>query len=324
MGQMTATNTELTPEQQEVISKVEKLLRLAAANPSPEEAASAAAKAQALLVAYNLTSVEVSADADKSAVREKLKIKGGMYAYQRELWDAVARLNFCMHFNVAYHVVRKYGNKPAYDGKEFRHVLVGRVVNTRSTQVMAVYLEQAIERGVSERWSLNSQRFTREATAFREGAADHVVMRLDERRRKIISEERAKADKARASTSTHLALTIASHSEAEADANMDHMMGDGYSARQRAERQQRATARKAAEDAYTAWAAAHPAEAKKQADDAERRDRRSSRSYRSAGPTAREQRAWTTTYAQGWDTGAHIGIDPQAPNPSPSDRKRLT
>ena len=80
-------NNDLAAEQLKVIEKVEKLMKLAAKNPNAEEAASATAKAQALLVAYNLSAELVgNVGSSADAKGEKQKIKGGMYSYQRDLW----------------------------------------------------------------------------------------------------------------------------------------------------------------------------------------------------------------------------------------------
>lgn len=92
------TDEEFSPEQLSALEKIEKLFRLAAKNTSPEEAATATAKAQELLTLYNLDSDSVGktgASADQR--REQKVIKGGMYAYQRTLWYQIAKLNFCMY-----------------------------------------------------------------------------------------------------------------------------------------------------------------------------------------------------------------------------------
>ena len=53
------TEEEFSPEQLSALEKIEKLFRLAAKNTSPEEAATATAKAQELLTLYNLDSDSV-------------------------------------------------------------------------------------------------------------------------------------------------------------------------------------------------------------------------------------------------------------------------
>jgi len=313
---MVTADQDLTEEQLSVLSKVEKLLRLAGRTSHPEEAASAASKAAELLAAYNLSAAQVSADEDRSVVREERSVRGGTYAYQRELWDAVADLNFCLHWVVPTEVLARHGRggQRDYWRYEFHHVVVGRQVNTRVAIHMGTYLEGAIERLVAERYPTNSQRRSREAFAFREGAADEIVLRVRERRREAAAaEQRRAAEAARAGVVTTQALTVSSYAQQERDANLDAVFGEGWSARRRAEREERARAAREAEAEYAAWAAANPEEARRDAERAEceHRRRRAQRGRRSARPSAREQRQWTAQYAQGRDAGATVGLDPQ-------------
>lgn len=82
-----------------ILKRLQGLLNLAAKNSNPEEAASAAAKAQELLARYNLTAESVEQGrAAADGKREQAAVDGGTYAWQRELWGAVARLNFCLHW----------------------------------------------------------------------------------------------------------------------------------------------------------------------------------------------------------------------------------
>lgn len=92
---MTQITADLTDEQRKAIEQVEKLLRLAGKNQNENESAAAAAKAQELLLKHNLdmSIVEQNSGAS-SGKREDIKFAGGLYHYQRELWGAVAKLNF--------------------------------------------------------------------------------------------------------------------------------------------------------------------------------------------------------------------------------------
>lgn len=255
---------QLDEDQLKALEKVEKLMRLAARNSSPEEAAAATAKYQELLVAYNLDVSQVGqhgASADQK--REQQRIKGGMYTWQRSLWYQISKLNFCLYWTIEHYVEREIRRRHwsgemrtvRVDGKEFRHTIVGRSINVRGTITMGEYLEQTIERLVKERYPLNSQRFMREAVAFREGIADTVYWKLEERRRDLVQqEERRRADDlARRGVSTSNALTIGSLSQQEEDANQDFLYGEGFSARQRANRAERAEAARRAEEEYTKW-----------------------------------------------------------------------
>lgn len=311
-------------DQQKIIDKVEKLLRLAARNTNPEEAAAATAKAQELLAAYNLSMSDVSQSEDKSAVREQLRIKGGMYEYQRELYGAVARLNFCLYWTI---VDKKYQTKNKLDRntgvirpryvltKTFQHVIIGRLVNARSTRIMADYLRQTIERLVNERYS-NQQRWMAEAVAYREGISDAVCERIEARRYDARRKEelKRKEAQARSGVSTSQALTLAAYAEQERDANTDFIMGEGWSAKQAAERAERARLAEEAERAHTAWAEANPEEARKLAE--EQRKAARSRRYGGGpgsrgGQTSRERRQGQGSYWQGVDVGKSVSIDPQ-------------
>lgn len=319
-------NEELDADQLKILEKIEKLFRLAAKSGTPEEAASATAKAQELLVAYNLDAELVGkTGASADAKREQQKIKGGMYTYQQYLWHAVSELNFCYHWvQQEPEKVTKYrtawdGSKQSYQHTYMRnrHVIVGRRVNARLTLTMGQYLEGAIERFVAERFPLNSQRFMREAVAFREGMADELYWRLVEKRRALIKEEeeRRHRDAAAAGVSTSQALTIGSFAEQEKDANLDFLYGEGWSAKKRAERVARADAERRAEEEYTRWAAANPEEARKEE---KRREKEARKGRRGGGPGSRgglsgqEKRQNSSEYWQGREVGKKIGLDPQA------------
>lgn len=322
------------PEQQKVIDRVEKLLRLAARNTSAEEAASATAKAQELLAAYNLSMGDINEAEDKSAVREQMKIKGGMYEFQRDVYRAVAHLNFCLYWTVT---GRKWVERNKVDpwtgqkytkhvlSRTFQHMIVGRLVNTRSTRMMSEYLTQTIERLVSERYS-NSQRWMREAVAYREGIADVIVNRLYARRANLDKEEAAKrkAEFDAKGVSTSNALTLAQYSDAEFDANMDVIYGEGCSARQAAARAERARKNKEAEQAYTAWAAENPEEAAKLEKEREKeRAKQDKRRARRGATTERDKRSWSSEYWQGREVGETVSIDPQVSDRPASATKRI-
>ena len=90
-------------DMERVVEKVRKLLSLAAKNTNEAEAASATAKAQELLVAYNLDMSAIG-EGGESGAREDAKQRGGMYIYERKLWQQIAELNFCFYF-----IVRELG-----------------------------------------------------------------------------------------------------------------------------------------------------------------------------------------------------------------------
>lgn len=323
--------TVLDNEQQQIIDKVEKLLRLANKNQNEAEAAAATAKAQELLAAYNLDMAMVGEHGGGDAKREQQRLKGGAYKYQRWLWQAVAELNFCMYWCdqkwIHYQKRRRNmdGSMHTVDWPrlQWHHFLVGRVVNVASTRVMAEYLEQVVERALRERLKdqvsgivPHNQLFSKWSVSFRTGAMSRIVEKVEERRNEVLAEEhRKKAEAARAGTSTANALTISTYKSAEEDANMDFIYGEGWSAKQAAKRAERAAARRAAEEEYTRWAAAHPEEAAKAAAKArkeeERRASRRSRSGSRRRYKSDSDNLDNGAYFAGYDAAENISIDQQ-------------
>lgn len=320
-------NQDLTPEQIKVVEKVEKLLALANRKKGNEaEAASAAAKAQQMLLAHNIDMAMVEQASGGSGRREDVKHKGGTYLYQRDLWRAVAELNFCLYWTSQKWASRKAMRKNYWGEKveetvwhiQHQHRVVGRTVNVTLTKTMAGYLEQAIERIVMERLGDdNTQRFSRWAVSYRKGAAARIIEKVQDRRDELEAEEARKVREAqhaaeRAGVSTATTLTIADVRKSERDANMDHIHGEGWSARQREERRLAAIAAAEAEAEYAKWAAANPEEARKEE---KKRQAESDRYW--ARRTGRGRRSTandnvdSSAYWAGYDAAEKIGIDPQ-------------
>ncbi|HLY75797.1 MAG TPA: DUF2786 domain-containing protein [Planctomycetota bacterium] len=297
------------PAPQDVIERIQKLLNLAAKNPSAEEAAAASAKAQELLQKYNLDAALIERHSGKSDKREDLKLRGGFYEYQQSLWSAVARLNFCIYWTQVYWDDtrgRKYPDGTRQGVKSKRHRLVGRVVNTTTTKIMATYLEGAIEKLLRERLGGdNTQLFSRWAMSYREGAVARLVEKIGERQRAQLAEERAKEKLKTVGEGMGQALVLSHYINAEYDANIDFVYGEGTSARWASERAEKAAERKRAEAEYTAWAAAHPEEAKKR-EEAMRKERRS----RSRGGPAPKEIDYNA-YRHGQNAAEDISLDQQ-------------
>lgn len=324
--------SELSPEAEKAVALAEKLLRTAGRN--PEESAGYVAKAMEILAAHNLDMAAVEEHGESGqGKRAEQKLKGGFYQFQRDLWEAVAKLNFCLYWNQVYiertklwaneggQFVRRFTEKRAY-----QHRLVGRQVNVKLTIAMAEYLEQAIERVLRERISENNEQFRGPwATSFREGAADCITDKIFERRRQIISEQEQAAREAqrkahaagKADASTGTGITLSTMVESEKNANLDFLYGDGWSAneaRQQAEsRARRAEASRAAAEAHTAWAAANPEQAARDAKEAAQRERRNA--ARRTGGRREKSYAYKGDYGAfraGAEAAEKIGIDPQA------------
>lgn len=318
--------SDFSPEQLSAIEKIKKALNLAAKAGTPEEAATAAATAQRLLAQYNLDSAAIeNSDAGK---REQLKLEGGRYAFQRELWAAVAELNFCIYWNQPYMLERFEG---AAKVKDRRHALVGKTVNVRSTIVMAQYLEAAIERVLGERLPDEEQKHSNWGWSFRKGAAYSISMKLYDRRAELKREEAREIKKrmaeaaAQGAASSGTALTISTLEQTEHDANQDFLYGEGYSAKVAARRVAEAKRRKAMEAAYTAWAAANPKEAQSKFKFVDEEGvtwsygRASSGRARSGGSGASENIDYGA-YKAGREAGEKIGLDPQAGTKKKAER----
>lgn len=329
--------SDLTPEMKGVLEKVEKLLRLAASNPNESEAASATAKAQELLAAYNLdmAALEENTGGGKRAQEE---LEGGRFEWQRDLWNAVADLNFCYYFNrtvfieTALGTVKEYRTYTGEDGVRrgrtvrgmwrHQHHVVGRKVNIAATKVMAAYLEGVCDRIVKERVrSTNERANGRWANSFRDGLVARVLSKIYDRRADLLTEEQKKrkaemdaaAAAATASTSMSTALTLSSYARSEDDANIDFVYGEGTSARWAAERAREAAAERAAEAEYTRWAAANPEKARKLEEEKKRKDERR---------RERENRSYfkdknTGAWLEGHKAGESISIDQQTDHAKP-------
>lgn len=316
---------EFTPEEQRAVEQIEKLLRLAAKNKNEHEAAAATAQAQRLLAAYNLDIATVEEATGKSTKRVDEKLAGGLYKFQRALWQAVAELNFCLYWNQYEYVSNKRTRTSPYTGEKykvggwiFRHRLVGRHVNVISTQNMAQYLEQTIERLTRERVGDGTQYFTKWAIAYREGMADRIQEKIYERRHALLAEEKQRKfeeeQRARAANSegvsTGTALTIADVVKREYEANCDFLYGEGWSAKCTQQRVERAQAQAEAEAAYTQWAKNHPEEAAQQEE--QRRKEARKRPWNYGMRTERwNGRDNSSAYYSGYEDGARVSIDPQ-------------
>ena len=162
-----------TPDMEAVIAKIKKLLALGQNNDNEHQAAAAMAKVQELLEAYNLD-MSALGSSGKGAQRSDTTKKGGLYSWQRKLWEAVATLNFCYYVSL----------KGLQKGAVYEHRLIGSHANVVATEVMAKYLQETIER-LAQRWAKDtgySSVFVREAIAYREGMSARIVDRLHERR----------------------------------------------------------------------------------------------------------------------------------------------
>lgn len=305
-----------TPEQERVLEQIQKLMNLSAKNPNEHESALAAAKAQELLTKHNLTTAALERSSGASGKRTQEEVEGGFYRYQRELWQAVAKLNFCLHYIESKYV--PYEERVRNVRYKKRHRLIGRIVNVRTTINISNYLLAAIERTTREVCEQKKIRhLSGWAMSFREGCSYRLVQRLQEQRNKMIADEEKKAREAeeraaRAGVSTETAITIASYIQTEHDANVDELYGEGYSDERRARQAAAAEEERLAEEAHTKWAAENPEEARRQAEEARLEDEKAAKRYRGGGGgRERYDHVNNAAFWAGADAGKKIGLDPQ-------------
>ena len=315
-------DTQFDAKTEAVIDKVRKLLALAKNNDNEHQAEAAASKAQELLEAHNLDMAVINRQSNKFAPRDKQNLRGGLYTWQRDLWNQTARLNFCKYWFI----------RGTSAGSQYEHELLGSKANVIATQIMANYLQEAIER-LARRWVHDNRPgksiFIKEAIAFREGVAARLSYRLWELQEKRRAEEQDRMKAKRAADAergvfTENALTILDVGNTEEDLNNDHIYGyaPGTSARQRAEREARMEAadREAAETLrkQAEWDEAHPEEAAarkaKEKAEYERRSKEWWEKEKNRRPrklTAEEERRRLGSYRVGYDKGDSISLNQQ-------------
>lgn len=312
---------DLTQEQLKIAGKVQKLLNLAAKAGTEEEAASAAAMAQELLIKYNLDMAALG-DAKEDA-RENAKTGGGFYNYQRILWQAISDLNFClyviqMYRSTDFRYVDENGMKSMQKGEgktrqkvsvvKYRHSLVGKKINTTQTINMAEYLQNAIERVVRDGSPCDAN--GRWVASYRYGCTASVVEKLQEKRldylRKEKYEQAAKA-KAAGGNSTGTSLTLTDYVQSEEDANQDFIHGEGYSAKMRAKRVQLEKELEQARKEHDEWYEKLTDAERNEYDKEQAKASKGRKSYgRSSG-----SKIDYSAYSAGKAAGKSIGIDPQ-------------
>jgi len=306
-----------------IVAKVRKLLALAEGNANEHEAAVAAMKVQELLEAYNLDMAMIGKKTGTHAPRKDERTEGGLYKWQRNMWYAVASLNFCTYWYIK-------GNTA---GSTYEHRILGSHANVVGTEVMARYLEQAIER-IARNWVRENRPgksvFIKEAIAFREGAAERITNKLwnarweHEKAEKAKQQEERERNRARG-VDTENALVLQDVVNTEEDLNTDHLNGwePGTSARNRKDREARQAAAEAAAvellRQQDEWDAAHPKEAaerkareaKKQRDDLEFYQLDNAKKRRDRKPTAAEERRRLHSFSEGYREGDKVSLNRQ-------------
>lgn len=326
---------------QKVVSQIQKLFAHAAGTTNMEEAATFLAKAQELMEKNNLDAALIEQEQGKvDGRREEQKVSGGFYQYQRDLYEALAELNFCMYFTEDYASVRdktiKRGKaRYRYDAVtgeyaksqriykkgdtviKKRHRVIGKIMNVAAVKHMAVYLEQTIERMIRERLTNPgdgkidfSQLYSGWGISYREGIVSRLVEKIQEERRIKLRAEDAKkraAEKmAMAGASSATGLTLLGIAKQEEAANYDFVYGEGAWAAL-LEAEARSAAQWKAELSRRAQLAKdNPAQAKKE----EEERRKEARGYRYSYKKERTK-DWGA-FKAGNDAGDKISLRPQA------------
>lgn len=317
--------TDSLPAPDSVLERIQKLMRLAARNPSEAEAASAAAKARELLEEWNLDATEVSEARVGGGVREEAALEGGFWEYQQNLWRSVAELNFCLYWHsrverAGGRTTDRWGDRRRR-GYDHRHCLVGRRVNIAATRAMATYLEVVVARLTAERvrGASDLPLYGRWANSYRLGVVSRICRKLRARRSEVLAAEQLRRDaeeRASDGASTSSSLTLMVYIDRETDANFDLIYGEGWSQRRAAA----ALERRRQQEEYARWAADHPEEARAAEEKRRRESRRRGGPGSRGGSGVRERRDRTdrSAYWAGYDAAEYVSIDPQTGRDAPA------
>lgn len=320
--------TDNTPDSK-LIAKIKALLETRGCTEA--EAQARTAKAQELLEKYNLD-MAVLGQSGKGAQRTDTKKSGGLYSWQRRLWDSVAKLNFCYYLSI----------KGLARGSVYEHRIIGSHANVIATEMMAQYLQETVER-LAQQWAKDNfykSVFVREAIAYREGMAARLSERLNERRQQVVSEARKAeqerkqaAARAEATPGTN-ALTILDVISTEEDFNNDYLNNWELGTTARNRRDAEARYEEALRRYRAAEAAKSPEQKKREAEElAERMKQWEKEAARNQArrnktppkpryrkPTAEEERMGLGSYYEGRRSAEKVSIDQQVSESAPKRR----
>ncbi|MFA5604172.1 MAG: DUF2786 domain-containing protein [Bacilli bacterium] len=313
------TTKDFSAEQRKALHKIELLLNKAAGNANEHEASVATQLAQDLLAKYNLDMESVGSGASAGAERQDTKILGGFSEFERELWKAIAELNWCWYFSTITTDTIK-GRKQSR-----AHRLVGKKVNILSTKMMADYLLTAINRLAKEYCLAQTGTYHNRsamATSFRKGAAERLVGRLQDKRSDILrDEQRQEEERTRSGVGAGgTALVMTRLSQSEYERNYDFLYGEGAYAKALAQQEERRRIWLAQEEERAArdkaWREANPEEAAKLDREAERAAKREEARWRKRAERDQNRRErpvasdpWA--YYAGSSKAGNIGLDDQ-------------
>ncbi len=166
-----------TEDKDKILLRVKHLLALAGNNPSEQEAARAAEKAQAILAQHNLSMSEVDlADRSDDKVEIDQEIKLNAFPWRRNLAHAVAQLYFCQYFYMHHHKIG--GNARA--GHDSHH-FVGAPHNIAVAKVMFTYLNETVDRLARDGAKKHSGSRSSYITSFTNACASRLCHRIAQR-----------------------------------------------------------------------------------------------------------------------------------------------
>lgn len=223
--------------QDNIIEKIKKLFAMAQRHVNNDgssneaEASAAMARAQELLAKYNLDlkAVEDAQVKDAQAVpggpREKTQInRSAQYRWQQEFWSALAKANYCWHWVVTVQE-EHYSSRTGRDYRNAkRHVILGSAANVAAVTVMGEYLTEVIERLLPYK---ANERLSRSALSWREGCAQRLIERIEEK----LAQMKREGVRDAAGNVTCTALAVQDLHEKEYAANYDAQYGAGAYAR---------------------------------------------------------------------------------------------
>lgn len=247
-----------------IVVRIQKLMAITTERGATEaEAAIASEHVQRMLAEHNITMATIEAsggDTGEGGKRTRENVgRRQVYKWQRNLMSAIAKLHFCLA--IPKFRYRMHGPE-IFDGYD----LIGRVDNVTTTRVMFEYLLQTIERLAREDVGNDpSQFFTKYAHSFKEGCADRLVDRLEDKHRDIVEqqerqvrEDQAKAKHPAATKSNLPAIMLKDVIQHEDDLNNDLRRGwePGTTAAKRAKDEQAERDREAKQEKRLAEAKA--------------------------------------------------------------------
>jgi hypothetical protein len=236
--------------------RIEKLLKLAEGREGEPEAIAAMQKAQSLADSWNIEIAGIQGS--KPGKREDNLFPGGLYPYQRKLYEAIAKLNHCLYWS----------RKGLQRGEKYKHRIVGSKVNVMLSKQMAEYLQSTVERITRKEYchGVAACYFTKDAHLFREGMIDRIVEKIHDKRREEEAErQRKKAEEAARSqhpahATSNALVTIDDVAQREAAANYDFQYGEGAWAKRMAARAESEARAAAARAEFEQWKRENPEE----------------------------------------------------------------